>query len=540
MSLTAKAFSVPYSQTGYFSKTVLDYLNKHTFLQDFYQHPFSIQGMEQAIEQRKQFNCNRNILVQQLQQQYKLLPTHAAVEQNIQLLSQPYVFTITTAHQPNIFTGPLYVIYKILHAIKLAETLNLQFSQYQFIPVYYMGSEDADLEELGFINVQGKTYKWNTQQTGAVGRMKIDKASLEVIAALQLQIGIQPYGNEWIQLLQQCYRENVSIQQATLELMNLLFGSKGLIVLIPDNAALKQTFVPVMEKEMKTAFSHQAVNKTIQQLKQHYTIQAEGRTINLFYLLNNKRARIEQISANKWAVPELNIEWNEAEWLTELHTHPERFSPNVILRGLFQETILPNIAFIGGGGELAYWLELKKVFEAAHTPYPVLVLRNSFLLIEPSLAAKIQKLGLHTDDLFQPEQTLIEKIVKENSKHGLSLSAQINELNKLYLQVKNIAAAIDVTLAQHVTALQVKTEQQWKNLEKKMLRAEKRKFEIQTAQIKLIKQQLFPGNNLQERVENIAIWYARYGKEFLEVLYEHSKSMEAEFTVLELEKEAKL
>jgi hypothetical protein len=129
------------------------------------------------------------------------------VKQNIQSLADQNTFTVTTAHQPNIFTGPLYFIYKILHAVKLADELQTQLPQYKFVPVYYMGSEDADLDELGFVNVGGQKLVWETKQTGAVGRMKVDKALLKLIHAIHGQTGVLPFGNEFTDLLNQCYTE---------------------------------------------------------------------------------------------------------------------------------------------------------------------------------------------------------------------------------------------------------------------------------------------------------------------------------------------
>jgi uncharacterized protein YllA (UPF0747 family) len=239
-----------------------------------------------------------------------------------------------------------------------------QLPQYKFVPVYYMGSEDADLDELGFVNVGGQKLVWETKQTGAVGRMKVDKALLKLIHEIHGQIGVLPFGNEFTDLLNACYTEGKTIQQATLELVNALFGAYGLIVLIPDNAKLKTAFHSVVEKELTEKFSHRIVADTIDKLGAHYKVQAGGREINLFYLIDNKRERIEQ-AGDAFEVKTLNLQFSKDEILKELKEHPERFSANVILRGAFQETVLPNIAFIGGGGELAYWLELKNVFNAS-------------------------------------------------------------------------------------------------------------------------------------------------------------------------------
>ncbi|MGN6616474.1 MAG: bacillithiol biosynthesis cysteine-adding enzyme BshC [Ilyomonas sp.] len=525
--------TIPYQQTNYFSKTVTDYLDKNELLKPFYKYSVSLEGIEEAIEARKQFPQNRKVLVEELKKQYADLSISEKTINNIQLLAEENTFTITTAHQPNIFTGPLYFIYKILHAVKLAESLSRQFSQYNFVPVYYMGSEDADLDELNHIKINGQEYKWNTKQTGAVGRMKVDKAFIELIDKIEGQIGVEKYGEELASLFKASYRIDATIQQATLELVNALFSEFGLVVLNPDNAELKCVFNCVVKKELTQQFSHKVVRQTLQQLGQHYKVQAGGREINLFYLIDNRRERIE-VRNGKFLIQNSELAFTEEEILKEVDAHPERFSGNVILRGVFQETVLPNIAFIGGGGELAYWLELKNVFEAVDVPYPVLILRNSFLLIEPFEKEKINKLGFELKDVFLPKQDLLNNVVKRETSKQLTLTKETEQAKTFYRYLKNIAGEIDTTLQQHIDALETKAVKKLVELEKKMLRAERKKFEAEERQIHKLKDHLFPNNSLQERTENVSSFYARFGKELLQILYKNSPVLEQEFTLLVL------
>ena len=204
--------------------------------------------------------------------------------------------------------------------------------------------------------------------------------------------------------------------------------------MIPDNAAFKKIFQPVIEKELTEQFSYKAVAETAKNLEEHYKVQASGREINLFYLIDDKRERIEVQNA-KYEVRSLNKEWNEEEILKELDEHPERFSPNVILRGALQETILPNIAFIGGGGELAYWLELKEVFKQANVPYPVLLLRNSFLVIDEKQNQTIKKLGLKEADIFKDEHSLMKLIVDINTNSKYALNGELKSFEDLYTYI---------------------------------------------------------------------------------------------------------
>lgn len=524
---------IPYSATGFFSKIIIDYLSNSDDVKQFYQFSPNTEGIQAALQQRKNFNTNRTVLVDELLKQYNALDISNVVKENISALQLANTFTVTTAHQPNIFTGPVFFIYKILHTIKLAEKLNNQFPENHFVPVYYMGSEDADIEELGNITIDEVKYEWQTNQTGAVGRMKVDKAFINLLSAIETQISLFEHGNELCEIFKQVYTEDKTIQQATLELINHLFGTYGLVVLIPDNQNLKCLFIPVVEKELQEKFSHTIVEQTVIDLEKKYKVQAAGRELNLFYLFENKRERIE-IENGKFKIQSLELEFDEKEILQELHANPERFSPNVILRGLLQETILPNIAFVGGGGELAYWLELKNVFAAASVPYPVLILRNSFLIVEEKWKQKIDELELTDENIFSDEHELMNLIVTRKANAAIHLNGHLQQVENIYTAITELAGNVDATLKNNVAAIKAKAIKDLEELEKKMLRAEKRKHEIELNKIQKIKAALFPGNNLQERVENLSSFYAKYGNNFIEVLYANALSFEQSFAVLAL------
>jgi bacillithiol synthase len=524
-------FSLSYDSTGYFSKIVSDYLSGADTLRPFYQHLPNIDGIKDAIVARKQFATPRTVLVDQLNKQYQGLALSAKTQNNIASLLAENTFTITTAHQPNIFTGPLYFIYKILHTVKLAEYLSAEMPENNFVPVYYMGSEDADLDEIGSLNVGGSALKWNTKQTGAVGRMLVDKAFLQLIHAIEGQIGVLEHGLELIALFKQCYQEGRQIQMATLDLVNQLFADFGVVVLIPDNPNLKSAYQSVIEKELLEGFSQQSVILTAKALEAHYKVQAGGRDINLFYLIDDKRERIESLG-DVYEVKSLGLRFSQSEILEELHIHPDRFSANVILRGGFQETVLPNIAFIGGGGELAYWLELKTVFEKVSIPYPVLILRNSFLQISDDQYQQMKRLDIGVESLFQDGLTLLNQHVKKLSQHQLEIGTEMESISLVYDQLKTIVAKVDTSLEAHVAALQTKSAKRLKELEKKILRAERLKHETATRQINSLKTALFPGNSLQERVLNMATYYGKFGKSWMQIIYQASPALNMKFTVI--------
>ncbi len=527
-----KSHYISYHKTGAFSKLVEDYVGGDEALKSFYQNQPDIAGIKKAIKERKKHIYNRALLVDELRKQYAQFEAHEKVIENIDSLLKENTFTVCTAHQPNIFTGHLYFVYKILHAIKLADKLNEKIKGCRFVPVYYMGSEDADLQELGEVHINGKKYEWKTQQKGAVGRMKVDKLFIELLNEMEGQLSVEKHGNEIVDIIKRSYTLGKTIEQATFELVNTLFEDKGLVVCLPDNAALKNEFYDISYKELTEQFSNKAVTETLASFPGKYKIQAAGRDINLFYLKDDIRERIERVK-EYFIVANTDMRFTEDEMLKELKNYPERFSANVILRPVFQEMILPNVAFIGGGGELAYWLELKKVFEAVQIPYPVLVLRNSFMIVGKKVVANIEKLQYKINDVFKPAAQLIEELVKRETKLPLQLDEEKAAIKALYEKIQSAAIMVDVTLHKHVTAIEIQALKRIEILEKKMLKAEKKKFEASQRQIVKVKQSLFPSGVLQERIDNLLPFYASWGKDFIELLYENSKAIGHEFCILE-------
>jgi len=528
---------IPYKATGHFSKIVIDYIERSESLQAFYTHEVSIEGVRSSIAARKSFSTDRSLLHSELKKQYNNASVSTKLKDNLEALLNENTFTICTAHQPNIFTGHLYFIYKILHAIKLADSLSKELKEYKFVPVFYMGSEDADLEELGNIWLNGEKLTWQTDQSGAVGRM--GTAGLEkIIERIEGELSVNQYGDDLIRILKRSYLETNNIQDATFKLINELFGEYGLIVLIADNQQLKRKMLPVFKQDILEQKPSELVEASIDQLQQAgMKVQANPRAINLFYLQDNLRERLKQ-NGNGLHVHNTNLAFSTEEILKELDDHPEHFSPNVILRGLYQETILPDIAFIGGGGELAYWLELKSLFEHYNVPFPMLVLRNSFLLVEQKWKEKMDRLGIDATDLFKSEWELLDQFVKKQSGNQLSLAKEKEEMKEFYKKQQEVATQVDKSLKQHIAALEAKALKKLDALEKKMVRAEKRKYAEEQNLVHELKQTLFPNGDLQERVENFLPYYSRSGRAFLKLIYDCSLTLEQEFVVIEYSAEA--
>ncbi len=524
---------VPYEETGYFSKLVTDYISDDPGIKSFYNFPPTAEGLTEAISERSKYPVDRKALVTALTKQYEQLPKHPKAAANILGLLNENTFTVCTAHQPNLLTGYLYFVHKILHAIKLAEELSTLHPGKYFVPVYYMGSEDNDLEELGTFKFRGEKYVWDGGgQTGAVGRM--DTASLKLLLN-RLFKTFGPPGADCEELqgiITRAYLEHKTVGSATQYLVNELFGRYGLVVIDPDDAMLKAVFIPVMEDELLHQTANPIITKQIDALGGRYKIQAHPREINLFYLADHIRERIVK-DGDKWTVLNTDMHFTEPEIRSELKQHPERFSPNVMLRGLFQETILPNVAFIGGGAEVAYWLQLNSLFRHYNVFYPSIFLRQSVLWITEAATKMRKQAELSIPAIFKPATELERDYVARHSGAEWQTRNETAAIEDIFSSLKQKATAIDPTLGPAAAAALTKMASQLTGLEKKMLRAEKKKLQIEMARIEKVKNILFPASSLQERVENFMEYYLQYGATFFDTIKDGIKPLTLQFLIIE-------
>lgn len=518
-----KNYYTAYEQTGFFSKITTDYLQQNPKLQNFFEHPFAnIQAFENIIQQAQKQPFNRTVLQQVFEEQYAqlLTPTHPTTALQIQKLTLPNTFIISTGHQLNIFGGTLYCFYKILSTINLTNQLKEKYPHYNFIPVFWMVTEDHDFEEISHVHIFGKTLTWQPFMPPNHPTGTLPLHTLQPILQQFLEIiGNAPEAEPLKELLKQCYANpETLLQTATQSFLNAFFAEHGLLVLNPNNEQLKKLFIPFLQHEIETNFSHEAIQNTNALLQnEHYTPQVNPRPINLFYIQNNLRERIvfNNVTQQFEVLNQPHIKFTYSELQQSIQQNPHHFSPNVVLRCLFQQVVLNSLAYIGGGGEIAYWLQLRQMFNNAPQSvlYPMLVLRNSALIIDHNTYHKMIKNNYLIPNLFENTDKFLEKFVTQNSQNELSLNTETAQITQIFEQILKKATAIDPSLQTSIQAEITKTTHSLQNIENKLLKAEKRNFETAITQIKNLKTKLFPNNTLQERYDNPLPYYLKYNQQ---------------------------
>ena len=406
---------ISFEETKRFSKLITSYLDQAEQLKPFYGLYPSVENFKKQIALKKESypDTHRKILVETLKEQYSSITHSKAVVKNLKLLEKENTFTITTGHQLILMTGPLYFLYKIISTINLCKRLKETYPKSDFVPVYWMASEDHDFEEISSFRYQDKSIRWPREAAGAVGEMSLED--------------LQP----------------------ALDLFKQYLG---------ESANAKQ-LKPILKEELQVNPSFKAVNSQVEHIKKgyntSYTPQVNPREINLFYLTPNGRYRIEK-NESTFHLHGTEQSFSKAEFIKLVDTHPERFSPNVILRPVYQDCILPNLCYIGGGGELAYWFQLNSTFEHFGIPFPILLLRNSALLYSKKLAKKIEKLNLETADLFLKRNELLNKKIRQISNIDLDLSPLKEQLRKQFDSLQQLVEKTDASFQGAVEAQQAK------------------------------------------------------------------------------------
>ena len=482
-----------YKELNFLSELIGAYVNNSETLKEFYQFEPSINGIIESATHKK-FE-GREALVVEIQKQYAGIELGTAVTENISLLKSDTSFVCVAAHQLNIFLGPLYYVHKILDLLKTVTVLNEYQSDFNFVPVFVLGSEDHDQEEINNTTIKHKEYQWQTNQKGAIGRYIIDENFIKLRDAL-----IQNLSNTTlIEVLKNSYTLGEQYSVGHRKFLHLLFQKHGLIIVDLDAAFFKVQCHSIFKDEVVYHRAHAILKDTLVVLNSEFKIQAKPRDINLFSLANHDRKYIQ------------NVDEFENTAISDL-------SPNVIMRPLMQQKVLPAVCFIGGAGELGYWLELKKLFDFYQIQFPVLSLRNHILYADSKTKNKLDQWEISCKDLWLQENEIVQKILKKNSPYTTLFKEIIPDVNTIFKKIETSADLLDKTLISAVGAEKAKFQNALEHLEKKFLKAEKRKNDELVNAVSHLKNNFFPEGILMERKNNFMDYYDRYGDAYLDEL----------------------
>lgn len=414
-------------------------------------------------------------------------------------LENPDCFTVTTGHQPVLMGGPLFFWYKILGVITLAARCRQWFPEYDFVPVFWLAGEDHDLAEVfTFYGPDERFHRFIPEDdyAGAAGRYP----SAPIHAWLIREVAVQPLytAQPWFPLFDRYYRKGPSLADATLAILDELFAGAGLLTLNPDDAELKRAFTPFFEKELKTSYIQKGLRNSADFFaKQGFRVQIQGREVNLFLLDTARRWPLEKVSAGTFRAGD------KALSLDELLNQPENLSPNVALRPVYQEAVLPSVAYVGGPAEVHYWLQLKPVFDEARLPMPVPVLRPLVAWLPESCSIVLEKSGLNPEDLFKPVDEQLRRLAGRAEYASAALRSEAEAVRAALLRMREMLSLADSSLEKSADAALTRFEHTLKRLEHLGFRAWKKRHAEWVALVHRLHQRLYPRGMMQERLWSI-------------------------------------
>lgn len=522
-----KITKIAFTEIDSIPKLIKDFLEGK--ISQFTEDNFTYGHIEERMAARAQFEPGkREVLFSVLKEQNAQLNLSSEQESNLNSLRNPNTFTVTTGHQLNLFTGPVFFIYKILQTVKMAEVLNHKYPQQRTIPIFWMASEDHDFAEIDHFKTDKQLYRIQAESGGAVGRIKVEDNHFVEEFAKEFQ-GL-PFGEALIALLRRAYARGNTLGDATRLIVQELFGRYGLLVLDGDDRRLKREMHAVFKSELlhNDLFNH--TKPAIEMLRRQYgKVQVNPRETNMFYLTET-RNRLE-FSGGRYHVVDTGVSFTREELLTELENFPERFSPNALLRPVYQEMILPNLAYIGGNAEIMYWLELKDYFRHLALAFPVLIPRNSLLFLTRKTLQKTDKVGLKIADFFTDFKKVIKAKLLQETDITVVLDETETALLENFAKLKQVAAKTDKTFGTLVSAEEARQLKSFVRMRKRLLRAEKLKHAEKVERLEDLYLKVHPAKTWQERVYNFSVFYAVLGEAWLQTCYEEMDVENSELLV---------
>ncbi len=518
-----------------FSKKDKAYIGSHPDFENFLNYKYDFNEFEKLIQERSKYQTDRKLLVSMLKEQYGSVSSSLLSSQNIENLAGPDCFTITTAHQPSLMSGPLYYVYKILSAIKLCKELSLSFPNHKFVPLFVLGGEDHDFEEINHLHLYQKKIEWQSNDSGSVDQYSTE--GLETVIHRMIEIlGERSLGLDILNSLKIKLSSCKDYNEFAFLLTHSLFDHLGLIILKMDTPGFKRQFSPIVKAEILNQKSKTIVNQTQKSLEEAgWDSQAFARQVNFFYRIKGIRNRID-LENGAYKILDSDISFTPEEIENEISNHPENFSPNVIMRPLFQEMILPNLAYIGGGGEIAYWLERKAQFEHFNIHFPMLIRRTSALIIGDHQSKQLEKLGLSILDLFKEKEDLIKYYLEISDSPDYKLDSFKSEIEATFKNIEAHVSLIDKSLEKTTQSEAVKAQKSLDYLQGKLKKSIKQKEEINLKRIDRLVDKLFPGG-LQERHDNIFEYISNYGPQIIDQMLEHCMPFDKKFKVFLMSQE---
>lgn len=540
--------SVNYSDLPGFQNLFLDYINEFDNVKNFYPKNFRNDAdfLKTFSELEKYDRPHQKEIANIIKKQYSDYSISKQTASNISSLGSKKTFAIVTGQQVSLFGGPMYTIFKTISTIKLSNLLNEKYSDYNFVPVFWMEADDHDFDEVASTSILDKENNYTTityddglaedTNRGSVGNIVFNSNIKLALAELEKTLRDNDFKSEIMSLLNECYNEGNTFKNSFKKLMFKLFDEYGLVIFDPQDSAVKNLLLPIFEKELNNFKTHTTTNVLRSaELEEVYHAQVKVKPINLFYTDESGRHLIEPTD-DGFRFKGKRKKLNEEELLNLLYFDPTAFSPNVLLRPICQDFLLPTAAYVGGPSEISYFAQVIPNYSFFDVVSPILFPRSSATILEARQLSIIDKYKLSVSDFTYDENILVEKVIKQISefnfdelftKSELDIKNSLNELKEKLLTV-------DESLSQPVEKSIGRIDQTLQILKDKSKSAEERKHQTVINQLQKVRNVVNPNNSLQERELNFIYFANKYGINIMKWIMGELKINKIQHQILEV------
>ena len=537
---------IPFSDIDDFSTLFKDYCTNYELLAEFYAGDYrDAASRREAVERAAAFERDRETLADVLLEQNERWGLTDDVRENIDALRMPESAAVVTGQQVGLFTGPIYTLLKALSTVQLAEQLSRETGR-PVVPVFWLGGEDHDFEEISQVVLlrrnEAVTLRYDGEpvaddaNTGPVGRIEMGEEIDRLVDRLDEILPPTDFKDSVMQRVRNAYRAGATLSDAFALLLRSLFEGAGLVMINSDDARLKRIAAPLYAKELDEAeIVARLVGDVSSTLQRRYHVQVQVSPANLFLL--NERGRFPvDLEGDTYRIRDHEERFTRAGLQDLLARSPERFSPNVVLRPLTQDLLLPTAMYVGGPGEIAYFAQYRPVYDWAGIPMPLVYPRASVTIVESKIAKVLGKYGLSVGDFDEDLDRLFQRVVVEAMDVDVDrLFAEAGRhLHQAVNQVKPQLEEIDRTLVGAAEAMRQSLTEEFDKLKAKALRLEKKNQDLVRDQLEKAQVNLYPAGSLQERALSILYFLNKYGVDLTQELREIVSTDTTEHQIIEL------
>ncbi|MBN1301387.1 MAG: bacillithiol biosynthesis cysteine-adding enzyme BshC [Melioribacteraceae bacterium] len=539
---------IKYSDLPGFRRLFLDYLYDFDKVKNFYNQNYrdteNYESKFSEIVQKERLH--RFILADIISGQYSDIKKSKLVEANIELLKSPKTLTVVTGQQLSIFGGPLYTFYKIITAIKLSRQLKEKYDTYNFVPVFWLEGDDHDFHEVKSVTILDKTNELKNfvyddgleddLNRGSIGKLQFNDNITTTKKEYFDGLRDSEFKEEIVNLVDDAYQPGKSFVNAFKKILNKYFGEYGLVVINPQSDNIKKLLRPVFKREIEYFREHSDfVIERSAELEDLYHAQVKVKPINIFIHEPDGRYLLEPEEEN-FKLKNKRKKITQEELLKRLEEAPQDFSPNVLLRPICQDYLLPTAFYIGGPSEIAYFAQVIPNYSYFDIPQPYIYPRASATILEKNISGLIERFELNLIDLLGENDRIKTEVLSSISDENVDkLFSEIkNEIQYAIEKLKENIFSIDQSLLETAGKTEERINHSLDVLKSKVEKAVERKHETVLRQIDKISANIYPGNEYQERVINFTSFAVKYGADLIKVLINELSINKFEHQIIEL------